>query len=568
VNGTRQVVPLIHPARVSASSFDGGEIVGHLRSGHLPFPTGVRDPFGAASAVLIWPLVIASGDSAEVAIDIPLTPGGGPNLPAGDLAVVREAMAEVAGWWHETLEHTRITLPGAGEPLARSIEATQAWILINRDGAAIQPGSRSYERSWIRDGSLTSAALLRFGHPEVVRSFIEWFAGYQYANGKVPCCVDGRGADPVPEHDSHGEFIYLVMEYWRHTGDRPLLEAMWPHVVKAADYLDSLRHVERTAEVRDGPSAAYYGLLPPSISHEGYSAKPMHSYWDDFFALRGFTDAAAMATALGKADDAARFAAMRDEFRTDLLASIGRVLPEHRIDYIPGSADLGDFDATSTTIAVTPVGALEILPAAALRATFERSWSNARARLDDTTAWDAYTPYELRTVGAVLRLGWKERALELLHIFLSDQEPVAWAQWPEVVWHDRRAPKFIGDSPHTWVGSDFLRSAADLFGYEREADSTLVVGAGLEEAWLEEPGVAVDSLHTWWGPLSFTARRNATSIEIALGAGVRVPAGGIEVRNPRSAMPKRVLVEGTAVSPDTAGAVRVRALPARVTFEY
>jgi hypothetical protein len=26
----------------------------------------------------------------------------------------------------------------------------------------------------------------------------------------------------------------------------------------------------------------FYGLLPASISHEGYSAKPMHSHWDNF----------------------------------------------------------------------------------------------------------------------------------------------------------------------------------------------------------------------------------------------------------------------------------------------
>jgi hypothetical protein len=30
-------------------------------------------------------------------------------------------------------------------------------------------------------------------------------APYQFDNGKVPCCVDDRGSDPVPENDSHGE---------------------------------------------------------------------------------------------------------------------------------------------------------------------------------------------------------------------------------------------------------------------------------------------------------------------------------------------------------------------------
>ena len=112
----------------------------------------------------------------------------------------------------------------------------------------------------------------------------------------------------MSEHDSDGEFIYLVAEYFRHTGDRATLELMWPQVLRAANYLDSLRRTERTPQYRQIDGGAYFGLLPPSISHEGYSAKPMHSYWDDFFALRGFKDAAAMATVLGQSAESARLA--------------------------------------------------------------------------------------------------------------------------------------------------------------------------------------------------------------------------------------------------------------------
>ena len=30
------------------------------------------------------------------------------------------------------------------------------------------------------------------------------------------------------------------------------------------------------------------------------------------------------------------------------------------------------------------------------------------------------------------------------------------------------APQFLGDLPHTWVGSDFVRSVLDMLAYERE----------------------------------------------------------------------------------------------------
>jgi alpha-L-rhamnosidase-like protein len=410
-----------------------------------------------------------------------------------------------------------------------------------------------------------SAALLRFGYADVVRDYIDWYAPHQYPSGKVPCCVDARGADPVPEHDSNGEFIYLVMEYWRHTGDRALLERMWPRVVDAVRYLDSLRQTRRSPEFRAGDQRVFFGLLPPSISHEGYSAKPMHSYWDDFFALRGFKDATTMARVLGHAAEAERFAALRDEFQGDLVRSLERAMAQHRIDYLPGAADLGDFDATSTTIALSPVEATPVLPRPALEHTFERYWANLQHRLSDTT-WDGYAGYEVRAVGAMLRLGWKARALALLQAFLDDREPPAWNQWPEVIYRDRHAPKFVGDVPHAWVGADFLRSAADLFAYERESDSALVVGAGLDATWLAGEGLHAE-LPTWWGLLRYSARREGAAARFRIDAGLRVPTGGLVVCAPRPGA-RRVLVDGVETPPDSSGAVVVHRVPADIEFDY
>jgi hypothetical protein len=54
-------------------------------------------------------------------------------------------------------------LPESANRIVNTYKANLAYILINRDKAGIQPGSRSYERSWIRDGALTSSALLKSG---------------------------------------------------------------------------------------------------------------------------------------------------------------------------------------------------------------------------------------------------------------------------------------------------------------------------------------------------------------------------------------------------------------------
>ncbi len=459
-------------------------VVEELHAAKLPAPQQATGEFVSAAM---------SFDEHDVTIKIPLGPAS-PQPPVPSPYVIDVPAAPL---------------------IAQTIAAQLKYILINKDGPSLQPGSRSYERSWIRDGALTSVALLRLGHAAEVREFMEWYAKAIGADGYVPCCVSTSGApDPVPEHDSHGQFIFLVAEYYRHTRDRAEAEAMWPVVQRVAAFIDKLRHERMTEKYKGTP---FYGLVPESISHEGYSAKPMHSYWDDVFILRGLKDAAFLARELEK-PEAAGYEAMRDEFRRDLVASINAAMQQRGIDYIPGSVELGDFDATSTTVAVSPVDEAEALPHAALLRTFEKYWEHA---LEPRT----YTPYELRVVGTLVRLGQPERARALLDYFFEDQRPRAWHQWAEVVRRNPREPGFIGDMPHTWVGSDFIRSATDFFVYE--SGDALILAAGVSPDWLAQ-GVRVSGLSTHYGLLSYSISGGRMHID----GGLRVPPGGIVVVSP------------------------------------
>ncbi|HSN88760.1 MAG TPA: coagulation factor 5/8 type domain-containing protein, partial [Thermoanaerobaculia bacterium] len=447
VNGEKTVQTSTPPAAFGAATFDQGSITDFLKQGRLPEPQKVTDPFGYASAAMAWDLRLAPGGTQDIEIAIPLTgvsTGGRGDGGEGPLA-------EAIRSWKSELDRFNLRIPAA-EPLVHTLKSTLAYILINQDGPAIQPGSRSYERSWIRDGALTATSLLRLGHAEDVRAFLAWYAPFQFENGKVPCCVDYRGADPVPENDSHGELIHLAAQYHRFTGDRELITQLWPHIEGAVGYIEELRQQRRTAAYKTPEKLPYFGLLPESISHEGYSDKPVHSYWDDAFALRGLKDAADLAKALGRTEQAERWAAMRDEFRADFLASLRRTIDLHKIDYLPASVEKGDFDPTSTSILLAPGGELADLPQAPLHQTFERYYRESIARRDGTRQWENYTPYELRTLRTLLRLGWRDRAHELLDFFMNDRRPAAWNHWAEVVWREPRIPKFIGDMPHTWVG--------------------------------------------------------------------------------------------------------------------
>ncbi|MGQ0836042.1 MAG: discoidin domain-containing protein [Gammaproteobacteria bacterium] len=520
VNGDRSVRALVAPDAFHCASFDAASIAA-LVTEPLACPReGLSDPTGFASGALLYRLQLAPRETKTLGLVVPWS--GRVDTPALDAE-----LRSVADSWRAKLNRVSIQVPPAGTRLVDTLRTSLAHVLINRDGPALQPGARAYERSWIRDGALTSAALLRLGHEDVVTDYARWYARHLFPNGKVPCCVDRRGADPVPENDSHGELIFLVAETYRYTHDRALLAELWPRVEAAARYMDQLRRSERVDANRTDARRAYYGLMPPSISHEGYSDRPAYSYWDDFWALKGYEDAVEIATTLGRRAEAAALASSRDEFRNDLYASLVAATAAHGIDYIPGAADRGDFDATSTTIALDPVGELGRLPEPLVRATFERYWQEFVARRDGTKPWDAYTPYEWRTVGAFVRLGWHARAHELLEFFMSSRRPAAWNQWAEVVGRDPREPRFLGDMPHGWVASDFIRSVLDLFAYERPADAALVLAAGIPREWIEGRGVTVQDLRTPYGPLTYTLTREAGRVRLRIEEGLTLPAGGL-----------------------------------------
>jgi len=563
VGGMARVFAKQLPTAAFATQFDAGMAVSHLAASRGPAALRAQDPTGLASGALLYRMRLAPWETRTIDVMVPMTGNAGFARRWWDAETLQ---AETAATWRDKLDRVALTVPAQGQALADTLRTSLAHMLISRVGPRLQPGTRSYARSWIRDGAMISEGLLRMGRPEVVREYVDWYAPYQFEDGMVPCCVDDRGSDPVPENDSHGELIFNIAEYWRYTGDHAFLERMWPHVEGAYRYMEQLRLSERTAANRR-LNPAFYGMMPASISHEGYSAKPMHSYWDNFWALRGYKDAVEVAQALGKAEDAKRMAASRDQFHEDLMDSLREAAKLHDIDFLPGAAELGDFDPTSTTIGLAPGGEQDRLPQDLLHNTFEQYWTRFLDRRDGRLDWKDYTPYEWRNVAAFVRLGWRERAKEVVDFFFADRAPQAWNQWGEVVSRTPRTPFFLGDLPHAWVGSDFVRSALDMFAYPRERDDSLVLAAGVPADWLDGKGVGIDGLRTASGPLAYRLRRDGGALLLEVDdTGLRLPEGGLVLPWPLAGEPGRTSVEAGEADWD-GRELRVTSLPARVRIE-
>ncbi|MEX2116393.1 MAG: discoidin domain-containing protein [Bacteroidota bacterium] len=577
----KTVIPLTPASAFGAMSFAQGDITEYLNRGKVPISAEVRDGSGLASGALAYDIAIPAGARKEIHLAIPFhsrNDGLAPFVDGNEASdYVEKAFRATRAAWETELDKFHVELPKSAQNIINTVRSNLAYIFINQDGPGIQPGSRSYERSWMRDGSLTATALLQTDIRDKVREYIDWYAGYQFPSGKIPCVVDARGADPTNEHDSHGQFIYLIKQYFNYTADTTWLRGKFDAVVRTVRYIQSLRAERKTAVYRDGTpeQRACYGLVPESISHEGYSAKPMHSYWDDFFVLRGLKDAAAIADILGEQTLEKEFAAERDDFRNCLYASMHLSMKNHGIDYIPGCVELGDFDATSTTIGVVPGGELSMptvgvvgIPEPQLHNTFDRYYDYFAKRKSNTIPWKDYTPYETRVIGTFVHLGQKDRAHEAVEFFMKDRRPAAWNHWAEVVHRDPATPAFIGDMPHTWVGSDFIRSVRSMFVYEREQDGAVIIGAGIKTRWMDEGGVKVNAIPTYHGNLSYSMSRKGRIVVVELSGPLTRPAGKIILRSPLDDPLASVKVNGAVYNGFTAQEVMLDSLPATVELHY
>ncbi|MGE0079053.1 MAG: discoidin domain-containing protein [Bacteroidales bacterium] len=555
----------------SATTLDEGNLVDFIRNNTLSYSKQAFDRAGLANGIVKYNLHLNPNGEKQILLAIPFY-----NHPSTfsnkEIEEITTGFSTSANFWKNKINHVKFNLPESANRIIKAYRANLAYILINRDKNGIQPGSRSYDRSWIRDGALTSSALLKSGIVKEVRDFIDWYSQYQFEDGKIPCVVDSRGPDPVPENDSHGEYIYLIREYFNFTKDTAFLRDKNTQIIKAVDYIESLIAQRSTDYYKNGNDSikSLYGLVPESISHEGYSAKPMHSYWDDFFIIKGLKDAAEIQQILGKNEEYERINSLRETFGQNLYSSIRLAMKNHNINYIPGCAELGDFDATSTTISLTPCNEFANLPKPEIYNTFDRYYEFFKNRRDGKVEWENYTPYENRAIGSFIILNEPNRAHELIDYFLDNQHPQGWSHWAEVVWNNYRTPKFIGDMPHTWVGSDFINAIRTMFVYEDEEDKSLVLGAALYSDWINsENGMSIENLPTYYGEVSYSIQKSNNSYTFSISGNLKLPENGIKIKNfNENKLPTKVTINGENADFFTAKEITVKSVPAKVVITY
>lgn len=520
------------PDVVTIADFDNGDVVRLIENGARATDRSLRSDSGLLSAALEFAFFLSPGASEAIIVSAPLWDGVAPDAGVAFSAIRKD----VADGWRRRIGPRRITV--GDREVTETVEAQTALILLNATRFAFKPGPRNYDRVWIRDGSAQALALLWAGLIDEAKAFVLWYSRRILENGMVPPILDEDGAlnqgyGSGIEFDAQGEFVGIAAEVYRISKDRVFLSAIFDPVVRATFFVEEL--CARTNALHD-PASRFHGLLPRSISHEGYG-EPTYSYWDDFFALSAWRNCEYLAAESGEREIAERAKAKGQEFAGNLTRSLRMTSELMGKELIAGSADRLDVDPTSTSIAFEPCRVEDVLPPELLQATYDLS----AARIKSIGAPDfegGFAPYAIRNLNAFVSLGRFDDAFRLLALALACRRPRNWRHWAEVVWSPPRAPQYIGDMPHTWVGAEFATAVRRML--VRENGRTLELFRAVPDQWWEGEGIRLQKLPTSLGVIDLRARRaNSTAtIELAL---TGPPPDRVTIRYPGA---RRVLADG------------------------
>ncbi len=561
VNGHLLLRALTGPSAQGVAAFGAGqtEVTRYVTEGGVPASTSVRDPTGLGGAAMVYSVHLEPRDQYDIVILYPL--GGAPANPMGKAR--REATPDETApaitaadqfdavaalteqQWRNRLLRVGLELPDSS--VVDTLRAQVAYMLVNAKGPILLAGPRNYSRSFIRDGSATASILLRMGAPGPAREYLRWYAdhGVRPSGLISPILNDdgsiNKGVGSELEFDSQGEFVSLVADVARLDGGAASVREYQPAVRGALKYLQTLRERTVVSGYQAGSEAPqrFQGILGPSISHEGYPA-PTHSYWDDYWALKGWHDGAWLARQWQMNDVAAWAAEQEAALREAMAASIRATMAWKHIDYIPASADFADVDPTSVSIALDPAGQQDILPDAALRTTFTRYLDELRRRSLPAARY-AYSPYEFRNVLTFVHLDEPLLAEEVLNRLRANTYPPGWRAFAEVVRSPPRQVFYLGDMPHTWVGAEYARAVIGMLVHEE--DDRLDLLPGTPPDWVAGKGLAVARLPTAFGALSMTAQGDEHALKVQLGPTLN-PTTALELSWPRRQRPRSVTVDG------------------------
>ena len=459
-------------------------------------------------------------------------------VPADDGPALLSDAREL--WDRLWSQGTQIRLPAGEKELSDFYQASVAYILMltERDEKGelwTLDGPAEYREFWGRGEYFQGRSIEFAGYLGVGLDSVKHTFGLQKDDGEW----DWPVTSGWPAWDNIGGNAASVWDYYLLTRDTNWLASSYPHLAKAADWINL--HREESMVPEDAPDAAkpihrqipwsctpetapplkpgekpyWYGLLPWSYGDSGLPEG--HPFPHNTWGLYAIKIAEMAANELGKPDDAARFAAdyasYKQAYFTAMQRSIGLEKGDPDAPYLPAMPTEPGADVSQSLIAVYPTRLL----------TPDDLWVTnllARMRRDELQglpthmAWmgagGVWPSESLNVAETYLRRGNIDKTVSLLmatlnHTYTTDAfreeikvdktKPVACASG---VSKDVPDGDGTGDMPEAWGPANLILLVRDMLFYED--GNSLHILAGIPAEWIN-PGekLAISSAPTTLG---------------------------------------------------------------------
>lgn len=429
----------------------------------------------------------------------------------------RQTLEKTAAFWNGLLVRgAKVEVPE--KKVLDTYRASLIYQFIGRDREDVHAGEGFYDSLFLRDGSYQVWSLELAGYLAEARQSLEFFLPNQ--------TPEGQFVTQAGQLDAHGYALWALAEHYWLTRDRDWLQAVYPQVRRAVEWLE--RH-----RLKEGP---YRGLLPAAAADgENLWAGQNHIVGYDFWNLRGLLCAVELARALGHSEEAERWSREAEDYR----AAIDAGLKQAGTLWIPPSFEgEGTHWGNLECLFPTPLFPPDDPRVAATLEEVRRRFGGGF--VEGTIRWSpasmtAIHPYmsQFATNSELVR-GRSSEALEGFYAFLL--HTTATHGFPEGVFYRTRTA--WGDTvPHLWAAALYVITLRNLL--LREFQEELHLSSAVPPHWLA-PGKTIRMLNapTRFGKVSATwhGESDSVSLDLELPASQNVP--------PQSSSPTAALSAG------------------------
>jgi hypothetical protein len=467
-----------------------------------------------------WDGKLAPGESNQHVVCIPFTEMENERL--------EDTSAQL--WYRRTASFWTQLLSGAAQvetPDTRANDALRAshvYQFINNDHGVVQGGEGFYDVFYIRDGAYEVQQFEEAGLLDAARRSMEAFLEAQRS--------DGRFESQQGQLDANGQALWALWQFYKITGDRPWLEATFPAMVRATDWI-----IQTRRETSSDPLFA--GVLPNAVADGEYLWDGEHHIVGyDFWNLRGMLCTADAARTLGKTAFADRLEREAEQYRTAIDAAWQRTA----LPFFPPSWEkVGTHWGNTETLWPTPLFAEDDPRVTALinevRNEFGGGFHEGTIRWLPGSARDAIHPYmSSYTTMASLQQGQHEQVVEdfywyLLHSTAAHAFPEGIYYRQRIAWHDT--------IPHATGASNYAFLLRHMLIHEKGDELHLL--PGVPDWWLGDgQTIRVERAPTHFGEMDLFVRGRGDGVEVRLRRPAREPPQQIVVHLPQS-RPAKVL---------------------------